>query len=185
MSRVQVGVYGGSFDPPHIAHALAASAALCVHGIDRVLIAPAYAHAFSKRLCAFEHRLRMCELTFAHLRNVEISDIERELPAPNFTLYTLQALAARYPDVQLRLLIGADILTQAHAWHDFAAVERLAPPVVIERQGFPAHDPSQPALPGVSSSEIRRRLQAGESTRGWLNPDVQQYIQTHGLYRGV
>ena len=84
--------------------------------------------------------------------------------------------------MQLRLLIGGDILTQAHAWHDFAAVERLAPPIVIERQGFPAHDPDQPALPAVSSSEIRRRIQASESTHGWLSPTVEQYIASHQLY---
>lgn len=183
MSRVQFGIYGGSFDPPHVAHALAVSMALCVHGLERVLIVPTYAHAFSKRLSPFDDRLRMCELTFMHLRQVEICSIERELPPPSLTLHTLQALAARHPDVQLRLLIGSDILTEAHAWHDFAAVERLAPPLVIDRQGFPAHDPSQPALPGVSSTEIRRRVQAGESTLGWLNPSVQTYIEAHGLYR--
>jgi nicotinate-nucleotide adenylyltransferase len=183
VKRVEFGVYGGSFDPPHIAHALAASAALCVHGLERVLIVPTYAHAFSKRLTDFEDRLRMCELTFLHLRQVEICSIERELPAPSLTLYTLQALAARHPDVQLRLLIGADIMTETHAWHDFAAVARIAPPLVMERQGFPAYDASQPALPAVSSSEIRQRLHAGESTRGWLSPSVEQYIRTRGLYR--
>lgn len=182
MSRAQVGVYGGSFDPPHIAHALAIDMALCAHGLDRVLVVPTYAHAFNKRLTDFEHRVQMCELTFRHLRSVEICSIERELPPPSLTLHTLQALAQRYPDVQLRLLIGSDILTETQAWHDFAAVERLAPPVVIERQGFP-HDASQPALPGVSSSEIRKRLRAGENTRGWLSPNVEQYIREHALYR--
>jgi nicotinate-nucleotide adenylyltransferase len=179
----QLGVYGGSFDPPHIAHALALSVALCAHGLERVLIVPTYAHAFdNKRLTDFDHRLRMCELTFAHLRHVEISAIERDLPAPNYTLFTLQALAKQHPDAQLRLLIGTDILTETHAWHDFAAVERLAPPLIIERQGYPAHDADQPALPGVSSSEIRRRLAAGESTRGWLNPEVERYIRANKLY---
>jgi nicotinate-nucleotide adenylyltransferase len=180
---VEFGVYGGSFDPPHVAHALAVSFALCVHGLERVLIVPTYAHAFSKRLADFDDRLHMCELTFAHLRQVEICTIERELPAPSFTLKTLQALQARHPQVQLRLLVGTDILTETHAWHDFAGVERLAPPLVIERQGFPPHDPTQPALPAVSSSEVRRRVHAGESTRGWLHPHVEQYIAARKLYR--
>ena len=183
MSRVQLGVYGGSFDPPHLAHALAVGAGLCARGLDRVLIVPTYAHAFNKRLAPFEHRLRMCELTFMHLRGVEISSVERDLPAPSLTLNTLRALSARHPDAQLRLLIGADILSQTHAWHDFTAVQQLAPPVVIERQGFEPHDPTQPALPAISSSEIRRRLAAGESTRGWLSPSVEQYIAAHQLYR--
>jgi len=183
VSQVAFGVFGGSFDPPHVAHTLFASYALCAHALERVLVVPAYAHAFGKPLTGFEDRLRMCELAFDGLSRVEICDIERTLPAPNYTLHTLRALARRYPGVQLRLLIGADIPPEAHAWHDFAAVEALAPPIVIERQGTPAHDPSQPALPNVSSSEIRRRLQAGESTRGWLGPSVMRYIQAHGLYR--
>ena len=182
VSRVQFAVYGGSFDPPHLAHALAVSAALSVHGIERVLIVPTYAHAFNKRLSPFDDRLRMCELAFMHLRGVEICSIERDLPAPNLTLHTLQALAARHPEVQLRLLIGGDILTQAHAWHDFASVQQLAPPLVIERQGFPPHDPTQPALPAVSSSEVRRRVRAGESTRGLISPSIEQYIAANNLY---
>ena len=182
MSRAQLGVYGGSFDPPHIAHVLAVSAALCVHELERVLIVPTYVHAFGKQLSAFEDRLRMCELTFQHLRAVEICSIERDLPVPSRTLHTLQALAARHADLQLRLVIGADILTETHAWHDFASVQRLAPPIVIERQGFPAHDRTQPALPAVSSSELRRRLHAGESTRGWLCASVERYIAQRQLY---
>jgi nicotinate-nucleotide adenylyltransferase len=182
VSRVELGVYGGSFDPPHIAHALAVNVALGMHGLERVLIVPTYAHAFNKQLSSFDDRLHMCELAFQHLRPIEICPIERELPTPSLTLHTLQALAKRHPDAQLRLLVGADIVTETHAWHDFAAVERLAPLLVIERQGFPPYDPAQPALPPVSSSEIRRRLRAGESTRGWLSPSVEQYIRERGLY---
>ena len=183
MSRVEFGVFGGSFDPPHAAHVLLASLALAVHGLERVLVVPTHAHAVGKQLTALDDRMRMCELAFAALRGVEILDIERELPAPNYTLNTLRALAERYPGAQLRLLIGADILPEAHAWHDFASIERLAPPIVVERQGYASIDPDQPALPGISSSEIRRRFHAGESTHGWLSPAVQRYIDTHGLYR--
>ncbi|MET0391027.1 MAG: nicotinate (nicotinamide) nucleotide adenylyltransferase [Polyangiales bacterium] len=183
MSAVEIGVFGGSFDPPHVAHLLLASYALSAHGLERVLIVPTYAHAFAKRMASFEDRVRMCELAFAGLRGVEICEIERELPAPSYTLHTLRALAQRHPYAQLRLLIGGDILQETHAWHDFASVERLAPPLVIERSGTPIHDPSQPALPDVSSSELRRRIYAGESTRGWLDQRVDQYIRTHRLYR--
>lgn len=184
MNRVEFGVFGGSFDPPHIAHALAVSVGLCVHGLERVLIVPTHAHAFGKQLVSLDDRLHMCDLTFAHLRQVELCDVERELPAPSLMLRTLQAIGRRYPDVQLRLMIGADILPETHAWHDFAAVQRIAPPLIIERQGFAPHDPQEPQLPPVSSSELRRRLQAGESTRGWLNPRVERYIAARGLYRG-
>lgn len=180
---VEFGVFGGSFDPPHVSHTLLASYALSAHGLERVLVVPAYQHAFGKQLAPFEDRLRMCELAFEGLERVEICSIERELPVPNRTLNTLRALQQRHPQARLRLLIGADILPETRSWHDFAAVQRMAAPIVIQRQGFPATDPSQPALPAASSSEIRRRLLHDESTQGWLCPSVAQYVHAHGLYR--
>jgi nicotinate-nucleotide adenylyltransferase len=183
VSSVEFGVFGGSFDPPHIAHTLLVSCALSAYGLERVLVIPAYAHAFGKQSSSFEDRLRMCELAFGELPRVEVCDVERDLPAPSYMVNTLAALEQRFPAVQLRLLIGADIVTETHAWHDFARIARVAPPIVFERQGAPSHDASQPALPHVSSSEIRRRLRTGESTRGWLSPSVAQYARARALYR--
>jgi nicotinate-nucleotide adenylyltransferase len=179
---VEFGVFGGSFDPPHLAHTLLAAYALNAYALERVLIVPTHAHALGKRLAPFEQRLQMCEFAFADLQRVEISSIERDLPTPSFTLSTLEALARRYPGVQLRLLIGADIVAEAHAWHQFDRAIALAPLIVIEREGEQRIDASQPALPDISSSEIRRRLRMGESTRGWLCPRVEDYVRSHGLY---
>jgi nicotinate-nucleotide adenylyltransferase len=180
---VEFAVFGGSFDPPHVSHTLLACYALNAHALERVLVVPTHVHAFAKQLAPFEDRIRMCELAFAPLTQVEICSIERELPGPNRTLDTLRALQQRYPHVRLRLLIGSDILADTHAWHDFAAVQRLAAPLVIQRQGLASTDPEQPALPAVSSTEIRRRLQQGEATEGWLSPAVEQYVRSRGLYR--
>jgi len=182
--QVAFGVFGGSFDPPHVAHALLVHYAMTAHGLERALVVPTYSHAFGKRLASFEHRLRMCELAFHGLCGVEISDIERSLPAPNYTLNTLRALAERYPSVQLRLLIGSDVLPETNAWHDFANVAALAPPIVIERQGGPTYDPSQPALPAVSSTDIRQHIAAGQSTQGRLAAQVRSYIDANRLYTG-
>jgi nicotinate-nucleotide adenylyltransferase len=176
-------VFGGSFDPPHVAHVLAAAYALAAHGVARVLVTPTAAHAFGKRLSSFEHRLRMCELAFAPLRGVEVCAIERELSQPSYTLYTLQALAARHPDVQLRILLGSDLRAETHAWHDFAGIAALAPPLWVGRQGH-ASAGAEPALPDISSTEVRRRLIAGESTTGLLSPAVADYIREHDLYVG-
>ncbi len=70
-----LGVFGGSFDPPHVAHVLAASYALAVGNFERLLAVPVYAHAFDKKLASFEHRVAMCELAFAELPGVEVSRI--------------------------------------------------------------------------------------------------------------
>jgi nicotinate-nucleotide adenylyltransferase len=179
---VEFGVFGGSFDPPHVGHTLLASYVLSAFGLERVLVVPTYVHAFGKVMAPFEDRLRMCELAFGELSRVSICDIERALPQPNLTLNTLQALVQRHPGVQLRLLIGSDIVHETHAWHDFASIEKLAPPLVVQRQGHPALEPKQPALPEVSSTEVRRRIAAGESTLGWVSPAVAGYARGHGLY---
>lgn len=179
--KTEWAVFGGSFDPPHVAHVLAAAYVLAAHGVARVLVTPTAAHAFGKRLTSFEHRLRMCELAFAPLRAVETCAIERELPQPSYTLNTLQALAARYPDVQLRIVLGADLQAETHAWHDFAGICAISPPLWIGRQGH-VSPAGEPALPDISSTEVRRRLIAGETTTGLLSPAVADYIRDHDLY---
>jgi nicotinate-nucleotide adenylyltransferase len=184
VSSPQFGVFGGSFDPPHVAHTLLVAYALSAYPLERVLIVPTFAHAFGKQLTDYEHRLHMCELAFGDLRRAELCDVERELPQPNLMLNTLHALQRRFPDVHLRLLVGADIMPETSGWYDFAAVERLAPPIVIERQGATPHAADQPALPAVSSTEVRRRLHAGDATHGWLAPAVADYIHARNLYRG-
>ena len=180
--KVEFGVFGGSFDPPHLAHTLFASYALGAHALERVLVVPTYAHAFGKTLAPFEDRLRMCELAFADLPRVEVCSIERELPVPNLTLTLVQALQRRHPSAQLRLLIGADIVPETRAWHDFASIERVAPPIVVQRQGYAPTDATAPALPAISSSEVRRRLRQRESTTGLLHPAVDEYARARDLY---
>ena len=178
----QWAVYGGSFDPPHIAHALAAAYVLTAHAIDRLLVTPTVAHAFGKRLASFEDRVAMCELAFDALRGVEVCTIERDLPQPSYTLTTIQTLARKHPHVQLRLVVGTDLQSETHAWHDFASLEKLAPPIWVSRQ---SHNPKPNALalPDINSTEIRRRVAAGESTEGLLAPAVAEYVRAHDLYR--
>jgi nicotinate-nucleotide adenylyltransferase len=160
---------------------LVAAYVLAAHAIDRVLVTPTAAHAFGKKLSSFEDRAKMCELAFAPLKRVEICTIERDLPAPSYTLHTLQALAARHPKVRWRLLVGSDLRRETGAWHDFESVKALAPPLWIARQGAEAIA-GEPAIPDISSTEIRRRIVAKETTRGLLSPEVAEYIQAHGLY---
>jgi nicotinate-nucleotide adenylyltransferase len=177
--------FGGSFDPPHVAHVLLASYALLTFPIDEVLVAPVTEHPLGKQLAAFPHRLRMCELAFADLSRIEISTIERGLPAPNRTLLTLERLKQERPDVQLRLLIGSDVLAEAHKWHAFKAVTELAPPLVVNRPGFEVSPGI--ALPDVSSTLVRelfgRRQSADLLRLSQLLPrSVLEYALDNELY---
>ncbi len=177
-----IAVYGGSFDPPHVAHTLLVAYVLATADVDRVLVVPTATHPFAKRLCGFEDRVRMCELAMADLQRVRISTIEGELPAPSLTLRTLEALAARHTGASLRLVLGSDLLLETAKWHNFSRIEALAKPIIVERQGYERPGATAPALPNVSSTEVRRRLRSGESTQGLLAPRVAEYAIAHQLY---
>ena len=180
--REVIAVYGGSFDPPHVAHTLVCAYVLAVARVDRVLVVPAAQHPFDKALAPFEHRLRMCELAFRDLRRVELSSLEHELGGTSLTVRTLEALRAQRPDEALRLVIGSDLVAETPSWHRFERVRELAPLLVVPRAGYPVAD-AAPALPAISSSEVRRRLRAGEPTAGLLDPAVAEYASEHQLYR--
>lgn len=177
-----LAILGGSFDPPHVAHVLLGAYAACVEEIDELLVIPTYAHALGKRHHAsYEDRFAMTELAFEGLRRARVSDVERQLGGASFTLHTLEALQRERPDAALRLIIGADILAEADRWHRFDEVRRLAPPIVIGRQGF-EHD-ARFTLPAISSTSIRERLARGESVDGELPWRVIRYIEAHALYQ--
>ncbi len=185
---MKVGVFGGSFDPPHCGHVLAASYVLSVGDVDRVLVVPVAAHAFDKRSQSFEHRLAMCRAAFAMLVGAEVSDVERDLEQPNYTLRTLEFLASRNPSWEMRLIVGADVLEETAKWHRFDEVSRIAPPLVLGRVGHVRPDAPAPVLPGISSTDVRAWLQDPQGDerpelRAAVPGDVRRYIRERGLYR--
>ena len=174
-----VAFYGGSFDPPHVAHVLVAAWAKACSDVDTVLVVPTYAHAFGKRSSDYAHRLRMCEMAMADLRGVEVSDIERQIQKGR-TFDVIDALSERHPSARFRLLIGSDILKDAARWYRWDELVERAPPMLIGREGYPVD--ATITLPGVSSTEVRRRVRSGESTEGLISPAVAAYAREHGLY---
>jgi nicotinate-nucleotide adenylyltransferase len=181
--RETLGVLGGSFDPPHLAHVMLALLGLSAGGLSRVLVVPAFQHAFAKPLRPFEQRLHMCELAFKDLRNVEVSAIEGELGGESRTLRLVQELSRRQPGVQLRLLIGSDILDQRARWQDFDKITAIAPLMVAARVGYETSRCELGALlPRISSSELRGALARGESS-DLLPRNVREYAIAQGLYR--
>ena len=181
-----IAVFGGSFNPPHVGHVLAASYALTV-GFERVIAPVVYQHAFGKKLTSFENRLEMARLAFAPLPSVEVSDIERRLPHPNRSLETLQALQRLHPGRSFRLLTGSDVMTDADKWHRFDEVVRLAPPFVLGRQGTANQADYPCVLPEVSSTQIRQRLALSEAEQDpWLvqhiPATVLDYVRAKRLF---
>src|SRR5262245_61805259 len=104
MSRV--AVFGGSFNPPNVAHVLAVVYALQVEPIDLVLIVPVFQHPFAKELAPFEDRLAMCEVAMGWIPGAKVSSVERDLGGESLTLRMVTHLAEEHPDWALRLLVG-------------------------------------------------------------------------------
>jgi nicotinate-nucleotide adenylyltransferase len=177
-----LAVFGGSFDPPHLGHTLAALYVLAVHPVQRMLVIPTFRHPFDKPLASFDHRVRMCELAMADVKRVEVSRIEQEMGGESLTVRTLQELARRMPGVGLRLVMGSDLLEETSRWHSFERIAEIAPPIVLHRGGFPYPEASDLALPRLSSSEVRQRIRDGQLLSGWLPDAVAGYVERYGLY---
>jgi nicotinate-nucleotide adenylyltransferase len=179
---VNVGIYGGSFNPPHIAHVLAVSYVLATQDLARVLVVPTFAHPLGKPLTPFAHRVEMCSRSFRDLRRVEVSEIESQLGETSRTLYTLRALQARNPDWSMRLIVGADILEERDRWFGWDEVVRLAPPIILGRQGFEHPEAPFPLLPAVASRDLRARIARGDDVSALVPREALAYAREHGLY---
>lgn len=179
----RLAVYGGSFDPPHIAHVLVAAWALSMGDVDGVLVLPTFEHALGKRAGAtFDQRMAMCERAFACLSGVTVSGIEQTLGAPSRTYKLLLALHEQHPGAELRLVVGADIVAELPRWYRSEDVLRMAPPLVVGRAGYSPPDGAQLVMPEVSSTRVRASLAAGESVEAWVPASVRAYIREHDLY---
>jgi nicotinate-nucleotide adenylyltransferase len=187
--RKSVAIYGGSFDPPHISHVLAAVYALKIGEFERVFVVPVFEHAFHKQLTVFEHRFRMCQLAFAGIAGIEVSSVEHDLATPSLTVRTLEHLATQHPDWSMRLLVGSDVLGETAKWHAFDRVSELAPPYVVARPGYEHPDSRAALLPDVSSTRIREAVAAPNEAdhEALLASSVPRavlaYVGKHGLYR--
>lgn len=187
-----VALFGGSFNPPHVAHQMLAVYALATCEIDEVWFIPTFRHAFGKSLASYDDRVAMCEILTAEIGpRARVSRAEQTLAAaPGFvvsrTLDLIAHVQRDHPQHQFRLLIGADILLETEKWYRWDEVVQQAPPIVIGRGGVvaPQHATvTEYAMPDISSTEVRRRLQAQEPVN-WLVPRrVLGYIASKGLYR--
>lgn len=179
---LRIALLGGSFNPPHVGHLMAAYWTLATQEVDRVWLMPAHRHPFGKELVAFEHRVAMCELAARDLASVEVSRIEAEVGGEGRTVETLEHLRRTRPELELHLVVGSDVIPERHKWHRFDRIEELARLIVIHRAGYDVPEAPGPVLAEVSSTEVRRRLAAGEDVSLWVPRAVAAYAREHGLY---
>lgn len=160
--RARVAVFGGSYDPPHVGHAMVAAWLLWSDRADRVWLLPSFAHPFGKVSAPFERRVALCEALAATVdpERVAVCAVERELPSPTYTVDTLDHLAARHPDLAFRLVVGSDVLPTVDRWKDWPGILARYAPIVAGRPGYPAPEDAV-TFPDVSSTAIRDRLADG------------------------
>jgi nicotinate-nucleotide adenylyltransferase len=181
---MRIALFGGSFNPPHVAHQLLGLYLLETAPIDQVWFIPCFQHAFGKVLAPFEDRLHMCQLAVAALGpRALVSDIEREIAQRSRTLVTARALMERHPQHGFSLVVGADLVSEIDSWYGAAELRRTLPLLVVGRSGAPAADqPGGVPMPAVSSTEIRQALAGGKSVQGLVPRTVLDYIYQRGLF---
>lgn len=187
---MRVAVYGGSFNPPHVAHAMVAAWLRWTGQADAVMLVPVYRHAFEgshdKVLAPYDRRCAWCAALCEDLGpGFSVSRIEADLPVPSYSVDTLTALAERHPEHTFRLVVGADVLPQTDQWKEWDRIERDFAPIVVGRAGYPAPGLDTVAFPAVSSTDIRGRLRDGRSVRAWVPASVARLLEEDdaGLWR--
>lgn len=187
MTRRRIGLFGGSFDPPHIGHLHVAEAAKQQLDLDELRFVVAARPWMKSTVVDPAHRLAMTQLLVQDLDGVTVDDSELRRDGPTYTVDTLEAVHAQEPDAELVFLLGVDTAAQLDAWHRIDDALALASFVALTRPGYQAPDDLRVpviAVPerNVSSQEIRQRLENGDDV-GRLVPDaVLIYITNHGLY---
>ena len=202
---MKIGILGGTFDPIHLGHLEAASAARRALSLDRLLLLPSRTppHRSAEPRASVFHRFAMAALAAAE-RDMSVSDLEVRREGPSYTALTLEALHREgFAPTELFFITGSDAFADVGTWHDYPRILQLANFVVVSRPGAPhvsdvipdpqspftAVNPTTPKVlsieantPDVSSTDIRRRVGAGESIDGLVPSSVAGHIRRHHLY---
>ena len=197
MRRKRVGLMGGTFDPIHLGHLLAAERALEAAGLDEVRFMPAHRppHKAAPPAAPPEHRRAMVELAIAGNDRFRLEPIELDRGGLSYAADTAALLAAREPDADWYWIIGGDMAQYLPKWNRIRELAERVRFLAMTRPGYPADlgrlpewlrdrvtAADMPAL-DISSTAIRRRLAEGRSVRYVVPEAVERYIREKGLYR--
>ncbi len=201
MTTPRLGIYGGTFDPPHLGHLILAETAADTLRLDRVLFVPAGTppHKAAATLrSAAEHRLAMVRLAIEGNPRFALSRVDLDRPGPHYSVDMLHLLRDEHRGAELFFLIGADSLADLPTWSRPRELIGLACLGVMRRPGAaPDLDALEREIPGlhrrmmwldaptidIAASDLARRIAAGRSVRYQVPDDVCLYIEEHGLYR--
>lgn len=177
---MKIGIFGGSFNPPHIGHLFTCSYVLATSDIDEIWVIPVTKHPFDKPLVESYHRYNMCVLMFDEPR-ITVYNIDNK-----FTVDMLEEMTIKWPMHEFFTIIGSDVLKKWDKWKNHERVRELAPPIVVDRgeqkiSDVRARQLGRVAIPNVSSTEIRHRLKNDLNIDGLVPLKVLEYINFHKL----
>lgn len=195
LRRVKIGFLGGSFDPVHFGHLMAAQDAYEQHRLDRLVFVPAAQAPLKPNdvQSSAEDRLAMLRSSVEWDRRFEISDFELRRGGVSYTIDSARHFRSMYPNDELYWIVGGDQLPKLHMWKDINELVTLVQFIFLERPGYPVK--AQPTIAGlklwrcdghllaVSSTELRDRTRRGLSLDYFVPHKAIVYIQEHGLYR--
>ena len=187
----RIGVFGGTFDPIHIGHLVAASEVQIALNLDRVIFMPA-GQPWQKAhvpVTSADERLAMVSEAVAHDNRFESSDLEVRRSGPTYAIDTVRELQDIHPGSRISWIVGADVLASLTTWHEWEALIELVDIVAVNRAGISMSDVpfeyTAVEMPDIriSASELRSRLAQGISCQYLVPDSVLDYIDAHGLYR--
>jgi nicotinate-nucleotide adenylyltransferase len=194
MGMLRLGVMGGTFDPIHLGHLFAAEAAAEHFKLDSVIFIPAGNPWQKTTYATAQDRLAMTKLAIASNSKFQVSTIDIDRPGPTYTVDTLQDLRKLHPEVELFFITGADSLSGIGTWKHVEQLWPLATFVGVSRPGHVLKTPIYagariehleiPAL-SASSTEIRAKVNSGDSIDDLVPEAVNRYINEQNLYQGA
>ena len=192
---MRIGIYGGSFNPIHKGHTQLAASIVAQGMVDELwlLVSPLNPLKSGEvsDIAEYEHRLKMAELATGGIEGVKVSDFERHLPLPSYTITTLGELGKAFPEHEFVLVIGADNWERFPRWYHVDEILANYQILIYRRPGCELNEKALPSsvqvvdtpLYDVSSTEIRESVKKGRMMRRWLDARVARYIKKHQLYR--
>lgn len=183
VKRSKVALIGGSFNPPHVGHVMAAVMARAVFRARDVWLIPAFTHPFGKDLAPYPDRVAMSEAVASRIGPwLTVSRAEERQDSDGTTAQLLKYLRGLHPNTDFTWVMGSDIVPELPKWKNWDQVQALADIVVLSRAGYPAPHAVGPPLPEVSSTRIREAIAHGELPLGLVPQVVGAYIAEHQLY---
>jgi len=192
-ARAKIGLLGGTFDPPHLAHLVLAQTALGELKLDEIWFIPAFRppHKRGEKISPFQHRLQMLRLAIRGNKRFKVLTVEKEKGGLSYTVETLPLLRQKHPHTQFFLLLGSDNLSELGGWREPEKIFSMARPVFAHRPLTNEKLPvwlehavwlSNPRLE-ISATDLRNRIRAGKNIRYLVPEAVERYIQKKGLYK--